>query len=60
MKRTASRATDPGARARSLSTAQLERVTAGLVYPQPQLEPLQPQIVEYPDPQGRVVARPAR
>jgi hypothetical protein len=61
MKRTVSpRATTPGARARSLSSAQLERVTAGLAHPQPQFDAVQPQIVGYPDPQGRVVTRPVR
>jgi hypothetical protein len=49
MKRT-SRATESEARVRRLSVAQLERVTAGLAQPQ-----LDAQVVDYPDPQGRVV-----
>lgn len=61
MKRTVSpRATESGARARTLSTAQLERVTAGLAYPQPQFDTFQPQVVDYPDPQIRASKRTAR
>jgi hypothetical protein len=54
MKRTVSpRATAPDARAHRLSTAQLQRVTAGLPNPQPQ-------IVDFPDPQDWLVIRPLR